>query len=56
MLQVTNLSKTYPTPRGALPVLTDVSFTAHPGELTAIIGGMNIGSIHAEGQSSPHCA
>jgi lipoprotein-releasing system ATP-binding protein len=38
MLQVTALSKEYPTPRGPLPVLCDVSFTLAPGEAAAIMG------------------
>ena len=38
MLQVANLSKEYPTPRGSLPVLSDVSFVLAPGEAAAIMG------------------
>ena len=38
MLQVANLSKEYPTPRGPLPVLCDVSFALAPGEAAAIMG------------------
>jgi lipoprotein-releasing system ATP-binding protein len=38
MLQVANLSKEYPTPRGPLPVLSDVSFVIAPGEAAAIMG------------------
>src|SRR5947208_4228608 len=38
MLRVANLSKEYPTPRGPLPVLCDVSFTLAPGEAAAIMG------------------
>src|SRR6267378_1494448 len=38
MLQVANLSKAYPTPRGPLPVLCDVSFMLAPGEAAAIMG------------------
>src|SRR5438034_6091403 len=38
MLQVANLSKDYPTPRGALAVLSDVSFALAPGDAAAIMG------------------
>jgi lipoprotein-releasing system ATP-binding protein len=38
MLQVANVSKTYPTPRGPLDVLTDVSFSLASGEAAAITG------------------
>ena len=38
MLQVHNVSKTYPTPRGTLSVLSDVSFSLAPGEAAAIMG------------------
>ncbi len=38
MLQVANLSKDYPTPRGALAVLSDVSFSLAPGDAAAIMG------------------
>lgn len=38
MLQVSNLCKEYPTPRGPLPVLSDVSFALAPGEAAAIMG------------------
>ena len=38
MLQVANLCKEYPTPRGPLPVLSDVSFVLAPGEAAAIMG------------------
>jgi len=38
MLNVTNLSKEYPTPRGALTVLSDASFSLAPGEAAAIMG------------------
>ena len=38
MLRVENLSKEYPTPRGPLPVLCDVSFALAPGEAAAIMG------------------
>ncbi len=38
MLQVTGLGKQYATPRGALTVLSDVSFRVAPGESAAIMG------------------
>jgi len=38
MLQVSNVSKIYPTPRGPLSVLSGVSFTLSPGEAVAITG------------------
>jgi lipoprotein-releasing system ATP-binding protein len=38
MLQVTHLSKVYPTPRGPLAVLVDVSFALAPGDGAAITG------------------
>lgn len=38
MLQVTNVSKVYPTPRGPLEVLTDVSFSLASGEAAAMTG------------------
>ena len=38
MLEVSNVSKQYPTPRGPLQVLSDVTFTLAPGEAAAITG------------------
>lgn len=38
MLHVADLSKEYPTPRGALRVLTDVSFELKPGDAAAVTG------------------
>ena len=38
MLQVSNVSKDYPTPRGPLTVLSDVTFSLSPGEAAAITG------------------
>jgi lipoprotein-releasing system ATP-binding protein len=38
MLNVSNLTKEYPTPRGALAVLSDVSFSLAPGDAAAIMG------------------
>jgi lipoprotein-releasing system ATP-binding protein len=38
MLTVARLSKEYPTPRGPLAVLSDVSFSLAPGDAAAIMG------------------
>jgi len=38
MLNVANLSKEYPTPRGPLAVLSDVSFSLATGDAAAIMG------------------
>jgi lipoprotein-releasing system ATP-binding protein len=38
VLQVSNVSKAYPTPRGPLSVLSDVSLTLAPGQAAAITG------------------
>ena len=38
MLQVSSLTKSYPTARGPLTVLSDVSFSLSPGEAAAIMG------------------
>ena len=38
MLTVDRLSKHYPTPRGPLTVLADVSFTLAPGDVAAVTG------------------
>ena len=38
MLQVSNVSKDYPAPRGPLTVLSDVTFLLSPGEAAAITG------------------
>ena len=38
MLHVSDLSKEYPTPRGPLRVLSDVSFDMKPGDAAAIMG------------------
>src|SRR5262249_3590631 len=38
VLEVTNLSKEYPTPRGPLPVLSSVTFSLVPGQAAAIMG------------------
>jgi lipoprotein-releasing system ATP-binding protein len=37
-LEVTHVSKTYPTPRGPLAVLTDVTFSLEAGQAVAIMG------------------
>ena len=38
MLSAKSVSKSYPTPRGALTILTDVSLTLNRGEAVAIMG------------------
>ena len=38
MLTVDRLSKHYPTPRGPLTVLSDVSFSLAPGDAAAVMG------------------
>ena len=38
MFKVSNLTKHYPTPRGPLTVLSDVTFSLAPGEAAAITG------------------
>ena len=38
MLEVSNVGKQYPTPRGALQVLSDVTFALSPGDAAAITG------------------
>ncbi len=38
MLSAKNISKSYPTPRGTLTILTDVSLTLNRGEAAAIMG------------------
>jgi lipoprotein-releasing system ATP-binding protein len=38
VLHATNLSKSYPTPRGDLPILSDVSLTLERGQAMAIMG------------------
>ena len=38
MLEVTGLAKSYPTPRGALDILSGVDFTLRPGEAASIVG------------------
>jgi lipoprotein-releasing system ATP-binding protein len=43
LLDVTNLTKHYPTPRGPLTVLRDVSFSLRPGDGAAITGPSGAG-------------
>jgi lipoprotein-releasing system ATP-binding protein len=38
MLEVVSLTKSYPTPRGPLTVLSDVSFSLAPGDAAAVMG------------------
>jgi lipoprotein-releasing system ATP-binding protein len=38
VLSVSHVGKSYPTPRGALPILEDVSFSLEAGEAAAIMG------------------
>lgn len=38
MLEVTNLSKSYPTPRGPLDILSDLSLSLRSGEAASIVG------------------
>ena len=37
-MKVSDVSKQYPTPRGPLTVLSEVSFTLSPGDAAAITG------------------
>jgi lipoprotein-releasing system ATP-binding protein len=43
MLEVSGLTKSYPTPRGPLTVLSDVSFTLAPGDAAAVMGPSGAG-------------
>src|SRR6188472_3138181 len=43
MLQVANISKDYPSPRGPLRVLSNVSFDLAPGDAAAIMGPSGTG-------------
>ena len=38
MLEVVNLSKEYPTPQGALPILSDVSLSLKRGDAASVMG------------------
>jgi len=43
VLQISHLSKEYPTPRGPLAVLSDISLTLEAGDAAAIMGPSGIG-------------
>ena len=43
MLEVSQLAKTYPTPRGPLPILTGISFSLRRGDAAAIMGPSGAG-------------
>ena len=43
MLEVDNVSKRYPTPRGELEVLSEVSFSMQPGQAAVIMGPSGTG-------------
>ena len=43
MLEVSQLAKTYPTPRGPLPILTGISFSLRRGDSAAIMGPSGAG-------------
>jgi lipoprotein-releasing system ATP-binding protein len=56
MLKVDNVSKSYPTPRGDLPVLTGVSLTLDRGDAVAIMGPSGSGKstlLYALGALEP---
>ncbi len=56
MLNVLHLSKDYPTPRGPLTVLSDVSFSLSPGEAAAVMGPSGSGKsslLYALGALEP---
>jgi lipoprotein-releasing system ATP-binding protein len=56
MLEVSHLAKTYPTPRGPLTVLSDVSFLLQPGSAAAIMGPSGSGKsslLYALGALEP---
>ena len=38
MLEITNLAKSYPTPRGPLDILSGLSLSLRPGEAASIVG------------------
>ena len=38
MLEVTNLAKSYPTPRGPLTILSDLTLSLRPGDAASIVG------------------
>jgi lipoprotein-releasing system ATP-binding protein len=43
LLQARNISKSYPTPRGPLPILSDVSIDLEQGEAISIVGPSGTG-------------
>jgi lipoprotein-releasing system ATP-binding protein len=43
LLQAKNVSKSYPTPRGPLPILNDISLSLDAGEAVAIVGPSGTG-------------
>jgi len=43
LLEARNISKSYPTPRGPLPILNDVTFSLAPGDAISIIGPSGTG-------------
>ena len=56
MLQVSNVSKHYSTPRGPLVVLSDVTFTLAPGEAAVVTGPSGSGKsslLHVLGALDP---
>ena len=56
MLQVSNLSKHYSTPRGPLVVLSDVTFALSPGEAAVVTGPSGSGKsslLHVLGALDP---
>ena len=56
MLQVSNVSKHYSTPRGPLVVLTDVTFALAPGEAAVVTGPSGSGKsslLHVLGALDP---
>lgn len=38
LLEITNLSKSYPSPQGVLPVLSDISLTLRSGDAVSVMG------------------
>ena len=56
MLQVSNVSKHYSTPRGPLVVLSDVTFALSPGEAAVVTGPSGSGKsslLHVLGALDP---
>src|SRR6478672_7198318 len=43
MLKIENVSKFYPTPRGPLPILTDISLSLSKGDAVSIMGPSGTG-------------